>query len=74
MGLRRLLVLAVSKMITRPLVATALNLLDGGNTLVTTYNESQLKFDKQSQQSNLYMGGDEERRIFSEHHRSGRIS
>ena len=60
-SLRRFLITAVSKIITRPLVTTGLNMLDKTNGLVTLYDESQVRFDKQMVNSNLFMGGDKQR-------------
>ena len=65
LSLRRLLVTAVSKIITRPIVTTLLAQMDATNDLYTLYDESQVRFDLQAQQSNLFMGGEKARAKYS---------
>ena len=65
LSLRRLLVTAVSKIITRPIVSTMLAQLDETNDLYTLYDEAQVRFDLQAQQSNLFTGGDKARAKYS---------
>ena len=59
--LRHFLITVVSKIITRPVVSTLLHQLAATNDLVTLYDQSQVRFDLQAQQTNLFLGGEKAR-------------